>query len=167
MLNARILSTFPQYLRFPLAMDESFERLFLDDDFPPPDHGLQPYQYEPTLPPDEIERRRMARAAARAVVETPPGRANLEPTNRLLDTSWCRCGNCQPMPTAEACTCCFDVPNVGDLFETDAPSVCVTTHPDFEPHLNRGVLTTFFRASKKNWKRRPKARGQGGSLTNE
>ncbi|CAL8370802.1 unnamed protein product [Boreogadus saida] len=46
-------------------------------------------------------------------------------------------------------------------------AMCVTTHPDFTPHLNSWVLDTYFRTQKVNLKRQPKSAGSNRRLSIE
>ncbi|KAK0138485.1 hypothetical protein N1851_024993 [Merluccius polli] len=47
----------------------------------------------------------------------------------------------------------------------DDTDVCVVDHPSFAPHMDSGVLETYFRIPKVNWKRQPKPTGPNGRLS--
>ncbi|CAN7944278.1 unnamed protein product [Ixodes pacificus] len=65
-----------------------------------------------------------------------------EPSARLDDTRWCRCGRCQLMPTARECVCCLEVPKVA----SKAGNRCITDHSDFFGGiLNPVVLQIAYR----------------------
>ncbi|KAM7313913.1 P2X purinoceptor 7-like [Ixodes scapularis] len=65
-----------------------------------------------------------------------------EPSARLDDTRWCRCGRCQLMPTAHDCVCCLKVSKVA----SNAGNRCITDHSDFFGGiLNPAVLQISYR----------------------
>ncbi|KAG0721392.1 hypothetical protein GWK47_046564 [Chionoecetes opilio] len=53
----------------------------------------------------------------------------------LQNTDWCRCGNCQLMPTARECVCCQTTNIVkAKLKDSNIPNAnfkCITVHPGF------------------------------------
>ncbi|XP_069110939.1 uncharacterized protein [Argopecten irradians] len=68
---------------------------------------------------------------------------------RLLNTEWCRCGNCVAMPTAAESRCCREIERISqkmedvELEENDLK--CILDHPGFNPVcLNVYVLETAY-----------------------
>jgi len=74
--------------------------------------SIQPYQFEPRRSPGEAARPQNINSTpvnTGGTGGTPRGAPN---DLRMLDTSWCRCGNCRLMPTVTECICCAEVPNI-------------------------------------------------------
>ncbi|XP_038163456.1 uncharacterized protein LOC119798171 [Cyprinodon tularosa] len=129
----------------------------------------EPFLYEPEYTDDELRYMDEA-AAAQAEPQTP-----LCYRRRASETWWCKCGNCQAMPTEEESICCVDwdllMPPLEDLNistdETESTSqrLCVTQNTDYPPLLTRGVLEMFFHVPKINWKKRPRPAGPNNTLS--
>ena len=49
--------------------------------------------------------------------------------------------------------------------DDDDVQVCIRDHDYFDAHLNPGVLDTYFRIPKVNWKKNNKPAGPNGSLS--
>ncbi|CAL8375517.1 unnamed protein product [Arctogadus glacialis] len=71
---------------------------------------------------------------------------------RIGQVSWCLCGKCQPMSSAEESMCCREVDPFWALVETLNPRpdvTCLTLHPGFEGCcLNPFVLQVAYLAFK-------------------
>ncbi len=141
-----------------------------------------PCLFEPEYTDEELREMDLQRAEReRASVAAAAPEAAAESRDRRTGDWWCRCGNCKAMETEEECFCCREwdlvIPQMQEL-ELDASfqsldvsgqstsrDVCITEHQDFVPHLNRGVLETFFLVEKINWKKRPRPAGPNGQLS--
>ncbi|KAK0134322.1 hypothetical protein N1851_030115 [Merluccius polli] len=135
--------------------DGDFEELMLESD-------VRGYLYEPQysdeqLRPIDEQEAAMAAAAATAeaedlpVVDEEPGIAQAK-----VDW-WCLCSHCAPMDTEIESVCCREFQRCQFLLDEISESeedtdVCVVEHPSFAPHMDSGVLETYFRIPKVNWK---------------
>lgn len=127
----------------------------------------QPYLFEPEY--TDIELQEMEEAAA----ATQP-QSQASERQRALESWWCKCNQCQAMPTEQESMCCIDwdivMPQLESLDNADnGTSVfrCITEDPGFPPLLSRSVLEVFFNLPKVNWKRRPRPEGPAGTLSME
>ncbi|XP_063398773.1 P2X purinoceptor 7-like [Mytilus trossulus] len=97
---------------------------------------IQPYQFEPELSDGNSDDGRNNASL--------DGDDDME--QRLGNTNWCDCGNCESMPKAEECICCQELRRVTEkMEELTTPVSCITNHPGFEPVcLNQYVLETAY-----------------------
>ena len=134
------------------------------------------YLYEPHYSEEQlrmIEEQEAAGAAAVAEERDLPGGIEEDPGQTRAGADWwCHCSRCTPMDTDRESYCCREFPRCHFLLEEiaksadeTAPPACVTEHPSFGPHMDRGVLETYFKIPKVNWKRQPKPAGRNGRLS--
>ena len=137
------------------------------------DYGSGPYMFEPEYTNEELLE---IEQQALLLEQQQQQQANDDGETRrrhLLDpVDWCKCQGkkCCKMTTDDECLCCSEFylwhPDVAEEDpEADVP--CVTSHEDFMPMINRGVLETFFLTKKINWEQRPDPEGENGHLSNE
>ena len=90
--------------------------------------------------------------------------------------SWCSCGNCAEMETEIMCFCCHECMRMEPLLremeeeqtdDDDDVPLCIRSHEYFDGHLNAGVLDTYFRIPKVNWKRDNTPAGPNDTLSLE
>ncbi|KAK0148178.1 hypothetical protein N1851_012112 [Merluccius polli] len=143
--------------------DGDFEELMLESD-------VRGYLYEPQysdeqLRPIDEQEAAMAAAAATAeaedlpVVDEEPGIAQAK-----VDW-WCLCSHCAPMDTEIESVCCREFQRCQFLLDEISESeedtdVCVVEHPSFAPHMDSGVLETYFRIPKAIRLKYPASDGQ-------
>ena len=148
-------------------MAENFEDVIdMDAGF---DYGSEPYMFEPEYTDQELF---IMEQQALQQQQQQQDDAHGETRQRQLadPREWCNCQNkrCSKMPYDEECLCCSEFylwrPENAEG-ETDLP--CLTTHEDFIPLINRGVLETFFLSPRINWEERPTPEGPDGHLSNE
>ena len=145
--------------------DRDFDDLMLESDF-------RGYLYEPQYSDEQLQLIEEQEAAAAATAEAEgltvadeePGMA------RAGADWWCLCAHCSPMDTEVESVCCKEFERCRFLLEEISDSdedtdICVVDHPSFAPHMDSGVLDTYFRIPKVNWKRQPKPAGTNGRLT--
>ena len=61
---------------------------------------IQPFQFEPCYAPGEEQD-----IAEQGTEEA----SEVSENNRIGNKSWCVCGECQSMPSAESCFCCQEL----------------------------------------------------------
>ncbi|XP_033107350.1 uncharacterized protein LOC117109201 [Anneissia japonica] len=95
--------------------------------------GAQAYMFEPEFAEGEVE----------DLVDEDG-----DDNDRLLNTEWCTCTNCVPMPTAKECICCNEVTKINEKMEkVDMKGECITHHPGFRDIcLNEWVLQVAYLA---------------------
>ncbi|XP_051992948.1 uncharacterized protein LOC127651242 isoform X2 [Xyrauchen texanus] len=134
------------------------------------------YLYEPQYSDEqlrEMEEQEAAGAAAAAGEQDLLGGQEEEPGQTRAGVNWwCQCSRCASMQTDRESCCCrefqrchFLLHEIAESADETAPLACVTEHPSFVPHMDRGVLETYFRIPKINWKRQPKPAGTNGRLS--
>ncbi|XP_071146193.1 P2X purinoceptor 7-like [Mytilus edulis] len=95
---------------------------------------IRPYQFEPIS--NEINPGEDSNSSS----ETSDIDDLSQAEDRLLNTDWCDCGNCEPMTTSEECTCCSNVSAVSFHMQPEDLQ-CITEHEVFVANcLNRHVL---------------------------
>ncbi|XP_020915844.1 P2X purinoceptor 7-like [Exaiptasia diaphana] len=96
----------------------------------------EPFQFEPEFDENEIRSDESNKGSNSSEEETIR-----DQDTRLEDAStWCSCGQCEVLETAEMCICCKNLRFINHLTQDIE---CVTYHEDFEPVcLNRGSLWT-------------------------
>ena len=135
--------------------------------------GTRGYLYEPEYTKEELlqmEAEWTERERGETSEETE-GQAQVR--ERAQATWWCRCVNCNPIPTDLESYCCHEWDLVStqleDISESEDSSashtVCITNHPEFPALLNPGVLRTFFSFPKINWKKRARPEGPNDNLS--
>ena len=87
--------------------------------------------------------------------------------SRLKTWSWCKCNKCIQMATAEECICCCEVSADQHISSLQKEVDCLTECQQFQMHVNPGILETFFKTNKKNWKKNNIPKGPGRKLSNE
>ncbi|XP_077061941.1 uncharacterized protein LOC143714601 [Siphateles boraxobius] len=144
--------------------EEEFESLLHETD-------VRGYLYEPQYSKEQLRlmvEQEAAAAAAEAgdlpVASEEPGLA------RAGADWWCLCSHCAPTDTELESVCCQEFQRCRFLLEEMSEAdkdmdVCVLNHPSFAPHMDRGVLETYFRIPKVNWKRQLKPAGTNARLT--
>ncbi|KAK0141730.1 Cilia- and flagella-associated protein 221 [Merluccius polli] len=85
-----------------------------------------------------------------------PARRNTPQPREGKYSDHCMCHSPQPR-------CQFLLDEIKE--SEDDTDVCVVDHPSFAPHMDSGVLETYFRIPKVNWKRQPKPTGPNGRLS--
>ena len=133
------------------------------------------YLFEPQYSDEQLramEEQEAAEAAATTAEADDPSAADEEPAMARAGANWwCLCSNCAPMDTEQESVCCQEFVRCQFLLEEitesedDTDVVCVVDHPSFEPHMDSGVLETYFRIPKVNWKRQPRPTGPNGRLS--
>ncbi|XP_071854150.1 P2X purinoceptor 7-like [Apostichopus japonicus] len=98
----------------------------------PNQEEIRPYQFEPEA--DESD----------STTDSEGEPDSHENPRRLLNTDWCKCGNCAVMPSARECRCCHEASAVMEKnAEGEGNSVCITEHQGFQPVcLDPWVLQT-------------------------
>lgn len=144
--------------------DWGFDEDLVDTDVPG-------YLYEPEYSDEQLRAMEDETAEAAAATDALPA-AEEEPAGaRAGAIWWCLCSNCAPMDTEQESVCCREFQRcqflLDEMMESDSddPDVCVVDHPSFSPHMDSGVLQTYFRIPKVNWKRQPKPTGPNGRLS--
>ncbi|XP_055050357.1 uncharacterized protein [Misgurnus anguillicaudatus] len=146
-----------------------FEELLRESD-------VRGYLYEPQYSNEQLrmmEEQEAVEAAAAPDEQDLLGGQEEEPEQARVGSDWwCQCTCCAPMETEKESLCCYEfhrcqflLEEMADSAHQTAPLACVTQHPSFEPHMDRGVLETYFRTPKINWKRQPKPAGRNGRLS--
>lgn len=128
------------------------------------------YLYEPQYSDEQLrmmEEQEAVGAASAAEEQDLLGGQEEEPGQTRAGADWwCQCSRCTPMETDRESYCCrefqrchFLLDEIAESADETAPLACVTEHPSFEPHMDRGVLETYFRIPKIKWKRQPNPAG--------
>ncbi|XP_035699128.1 P2X purinoceptor 7-like [Branchiostoma floridae] len=69
---------------------------------------------------------------------------------RLEQFTWCRCTNCQPMPSVRECVCCHDLTEAEKKGVGDG-ILCLVEHEDFHANnINKTVLRSALLARVEN-----------------
>ncbi|XP_041361031.1 uncharacterized protein LOC121377191 [Gigantopelta aegis] len=101
-----------------------------NDDNRHEDHAILPYQFEPKAPP-------RTNSEADTQTSTPAESDDFDNPDRLRNTDWCLCGNCEVQPTLVENRCCMEIDAVTKTMDDYAndfqmePLGCITTHPGF------------------------------------
>ena len=132
--------------------------------------SVQPYMFEPEFTDEEIQQREREQEERDTADSGATAAPEPEGPPRAFNTDWCECGRCQPMPTEIESLCCKRWQRVQFVFDelpadTETARVCVSDHPSFSAHLDSGVLATYFRIPKLNWRLQPKPDGGGGRMS--
>ena len=143
------------------------------------------YLFEPEYTDEEMIQRdsELAAAAAAAAADPPLLRSPPRLGRPGGSDTWCTCGNCEVMETEAMSFCCHECMRMEPLLremeeqreldeqptdgDADDIQVCIRHHEYYEGHLNPGVLDTYFRIPKINWKPNPTPGGPNGTLSNE
>lgn len=127
----------------------------------------QPYLLKPEYTESELPEMEAASA------QTQPQASGKQ---RVMDMWWCKCGQCQAMPTEQESVCCVNwdivMPQLERLDNSDNSADettyrCLTEDPGFPPLISHSVLECFFHLPKVNWKQCPRPEGLGGTLSVE
>ncbi|XP_063407908.1 P2X purinoceptor 7-like [Mytilus trossulus] len=95
---------------------------------------IRPYQFEPLLVENNQEEDINSSSEESDIDDLSSN------VDRLVNTNWCDCGNCNSMTTADECVCCSDISAVSYLMQPDDLN-CITEHEVFIANcLNRHVL---------------------------
>lgn len=123
------------------------------------DQQMKRKRIPPTLSPEEKKKRAQQRATLHkelaemskafqdpnSILLLQPLRTGQEPSPSPPTEnveSWCKCGKCFALPTAEECVCCQDIHNVTQKLEDDTALSCITDHNMFrDTCLNKEQLT--------------------------
>ncbi|XP_056449914.1 uncharacterized protein LOC130385435 [Gadus chalcogrammus] len=145
--------------------DRDFDDLMLESD-------VRGYLYEPQYSDEQLQLIEEPEAAAAATAEAEGLKvADEEPGMARAGADWwCLCSHCAPMDTEVESVCCKEFQRCRFLLDEISDSdedtdICVVDHPSFAAHMDSGVLDTYFRIPKVNWKRQPKPAGTNGRLT--
>ncbi|CAM4568707.1 unnamed protein product [Leuciscus chuanchicus] len=109
--------------------------------------SILPYQFEPESDPENAD--------DQVDESEPPLQARLQQNV----SQWCRCENCNRMPSEVENVCCMEIPKVlRRMNQVSGPLKCMTHHPGFEPNcLNPYTLQNIlniYRADYGNLRRR-------------
>ena len=132
--------------------------------------AVVPCRFEPECTEEELANHARESQVRDDEVEEP------QPAPRTGQDWWCGCGKCTPMPTEKECLCCQEwdllIPILEEVEqaqqtdeENDIQISCVTDHHDFWAHTVPGVLDTFFRMKRINWKKHSTPDGPNGTLS--
>ncbi|XP_055025174.2 uncharacterized protein [Misgurnus anguillicaudatus] len=138
-----------------------FETVVLESD-------VRGYLFEPQYSEEQLRQMEEQEAAAVAAAVALPVAGEELGLTRAGRNWWCLCSRCAPTDTEIESVCCREFDRCQFLLDEIATSdedVCVVNHPSFAPHMDSGVLDTYFRIPKVNWKRQPKPAGTNGRLS--
>ncbi|CAL8342984.1 unnamed protein product [Merluccius merluccius] len=131
--------------------------------------GVRGYLYEPQYSDEQLramEEQEAAEAAAATAEAGDLPAVDEEPAMaRARADWWCLCSHCAPMDTEQESVCCREFQRCQFLLDEikeseDDTDVCVVDHPSFAPHMDSGVLETYFRIPKAIRERYPAPDGQ-------
>ncbi|XP_056094659.1 uncharacterized protein LOC130073218 [Rhinichthys klamathensis goyatoka] len=122
-------------------MKEESEDMMIEEAFTEEQTVFKPYQFEPESDPENADD------------QDDESESTLHARLQQNVSQWCRCENCNRMPTDVEHVCCMEIPKVlRRMNQVPGPLKCMTHHPGFEPNcLNPYTLQNILNIYKADY----------------